>query len=595
MAGEEKLVRELSEEEADQFTRSNKKIKGLEQGVIMVDERMDERPPGEEKADQLGLDLVAANLDNKKENQGRISYRDKLLKANGCVNLLESELEHDKETDEDSEMSDREEEGKNHNALCPVISISKEEWKALCEPWKLCLAVKLLGKTLGFRFLKARLQKLWVKDGSIEFIDLGNDVFLVKFSDQRDYNFALTEGPWVIADHYLMVQRWYPDFDPYMDEFRRIPVWIRVPGLPIVCYNKHFLWKLGNHFGRTLKVDVHTINGEAEGIGVERGKFARICIEIDLKKQLVTKYELRGKVRHVQYEGLKIVCFNCGLYGHHKDVCPLIESRKEAEKSDFLGEEHLDDGKDQVMEEVIEEVGEGDFGPWMLVKKQNRKAMPKVRTKKTEEERGGGKFAKTGMIHNQKTRQAASGSRFEVFDEYQEEEAIDLEQEFNKGFSGKDIQTGKYRASSSKASVVSSSKGKGKEVVGTISQRNGVFDRGPMRITKEVGQKGGVRESLVSLKREALKNKSEAQNSERKEWMLSKESQSASKETSQVSKGKENLTPVEEGEISEYQVQKPPDISSLEIIKWAQRNMPELDQVATNLGATRVVFQNQGR
>ena len=51
MAGEEKLVRELLEEEADQFTRSNKKIKGLEQGVIMADERMDERPPGEEKAD----------------------------------------------------------------------------------------------------------------------------------------------------------------------------------------------------------------------------------------------------------------------------------------------------------------------------------------------------------------------------------------------------------------------------------------------------------------------------------------------------------------------------------------------------------------
>ena len=182
-----------------------------------------------------------------------------------------------------------------------------------------------------------------------------------------------------------------------------------------------------------------------------------------------------------------------------------------------------------------------------------------------------------------------------MFDEYQEEEAIDLEQELNKGFSGKDSQTGKYRASSSKASVVSSGKGKGKEVVGTISQRNGVFDRGPVRITKEVGQKGGVRESLVSLKREALKNKSEAQDSERKEWMLSKESQSASKETNQVSKGKENLTPIEEGVISECQVKKPPDISSLELIKWAQRNMPELDQVATNLGATRVVFQNQGR
>ena len=61
------------------------------------------------------------------------------------------------EEEEEQDLFDKVEEGKTFNALCPMISTSKDEWKGLCEPWKLCLVVKLLGKTLRFRFLKARL------------------------------------------------------------------------------------------------------------------------------------------------------------------------------------------------------------------------------------------------------------------------------------------------------------------------------------------------------------------------------------------------------------------------------------------------------
>ena len=82
-------------------------------------------------------------------------------------------------------MLQAEEEFKEQNALCPVINISKEEWKNLCEPWKHCLAVKLLGKTLGFRFLKTQLQKLWLKEGSMEFIDIGNEFSCQNFLIQE--------------------------------------------------------------------------------------------------------------------------------------------------------------------------------------------------------------------------------------------------------------------------------------------------------------------------------------------------------------------------------------------------------------------------
>ena len=49
---------------------------------------------------------------------------------------------------------------------------------------------------------------------------------------------------------------------------------------------------------------------------ISRGPYARICVEIDLLKPLVAKFKMRRRVRRVEYEGLHLVCFGCGLYGH---------------------------------------------------------------------------------------------------------------------------------------------------------------------------------------------------------------------------------------------------------------------------------------
>ena len=106
----------------------------------------------------------------------------------------------------------------------------------------MALIVKLMGKRLGMRFLKIRLQKLLSLEGSFNFIDMENDYYLVRFFEVKDYNFVLSEGPWLIADHYLVVQRWRVNFDPFNDDIQKIAIWVQIPRLPIEFYNKHFLW-----------------------------------------------------------------------------------------------------------------------------------------------------------------------------------------------------------------------------------------------------------------------------------------------------------------------------------------------------------------
>ena len=96
------------------------------------------------------------------------------------------------------------------------------------------------------KFVKMRWRKIWNLQGEYEFIDMENEYYLVRFSIVKDYNFVVQEGPWLIIDHYLVVQRWRPNFDPFKDNSHKIAIWARIPRLSIEFYNKRFLWRLWN-------------------------------------------------------------------------------------------------------------------------------------------------------------------------------------------------------------------------------------------------------------------------------------------------------------------------------------------------------------
>lgn len=75
-----------------------------------------------------------------------------------------------------------------------------------------------------------------------------------------------------------------------------------------------------------------------------RGRFARVCIEIDLEKPLVATYKMKGKYWKLQYEGLHELCFVCGKYGHTDPRCPkktgkqVVEVDELTKKEDNRGE-----------------------------------------------------------------------------------------------------------------------------------------------------------------------------------------------------------------------------------------------------------------
>ncbi|CAN1167633.1 hypothetical protein LINPERHAP2_LOCUS27344 [Linum perenne] len=204
------------------------------------------------------------------------------------------------------------------NPRCPRIAFSEEEIHSFYRPWSKAIVVKILEKTFSFLTVKRRLESLWAKAGKIQVSDMANDFFLVRLSDQEDYQRAAFGGPWKVAVN-----------------------------------------RIGNYIGETIRMDLATSEGA-------RARYVRVCVEIDLTKPLLGKYMIEDRVYHIVYESLENICFTCGFYGHKDDACPTIHKDPVVPQAD-----------EARMEQEVET--EGDIGQWMTVcrRQKNRPNPPK--------------------------------------------------------------------------------------------------------------------------------------------------------------------------------------------------------------------------
>ena len=161
------------------------------------------------------------------------------------------------------------------NRYTHMIHLKDEVVEELSEPWKDALIIKLLGKSVGYRVMRDRLQSLWKMQAGFDMQDLGNGFYIVKFDMMEDQLKVMDGGPWMLFDHYLTVCTWSPDFIADMAKIKQTLVWIRFPSLNMMFFDESVLVTMASMVGKPIKVDTNTMR-------TERGKFAWVYVEIDL-------------------------------------------------------------------------------------------------------------------------------------------------------------------------------------------------------------------------------------------------------------------------------------------------------------------------
>ncbi|EOY10263.1 Uncharacterized protein TCM_025636 [Theobroma cacao] len=222
----------------------------------------------------------------------------------GDVEDFEEEGEIVEESDSDHDI--------NETVLGgPHIRLTKEEKRRIRRLWRNTLIVKLLGREISYTYLCNRVKQLW------------------------------SLGPWIIADHYLTIRRWSPDFCSEDASIDSVSAWIR----------------------------------------------------------------LSGRWQRIEYQGLRLLCFHCGEFGHNVENCPV--KKKEAEG--FTEDEALNLSKlDKILEKDYES---SKYGPWMHAKKSYRRSVAS--------RMDGGQKSKFKTDNHERSYKCApcSGSRFFVLEE----------------------------------------------------------------------------------------------------------------------------------------------------------------------------------
>ncbi|MCH88334.1 hypothetical protein A2U01_0009218, partial [Trifolium medium] len=278
---------ETTTEEDDLMERSLKKIKGGE------------------KPFEPGSSQPISYADIEGSPKVRDTHRVKSYK-NSLLGVEEEETHDEEEEKEFSEGDeDREWRPDEGNKFTGMKVVERQRGEHACPDFVLTEEEE------------ARLQKTMEEWSDSEVIrkedwlqGLGNKVE----ADVEDHYRALIDGPWMIYDNYLVVREWSPNFHPSGEVIEKVAVWVRFSGLPIEYYDNKMLHFIGNRIGRTVKVD-RTTQSQA------RGKYARLCVEVDLTKPLLAMFQIKDRYYKVEYEGLHMLCLACGTFGHYKEGC----------------------------------------------------------------------------------------------------------------------------------------------------------------------------------------------------------------------------------------------------------------------------------
>ncbi|KAL2230762.1 UNVERIFIED_CONTAM: hypothetical protein Sindi_1670600, partial [Sesamum indicum] len=158
-----------------------------------------------------------------------------------------------------------------------------------------------------------------------------NGFFFFRFKTEIDMEEVIEGGPWLFQGQPIVLQKWEPGMAMRKLKHTQVPVWIKMPHLPLEFWTTEGLSTVASGVGKPLYPDAITR-------ACTRLDFARVCVMIDVTQKLekhiiiMTPDEDGGETPckvDIEYEWLPPKCTGCMTLGHSVKECSLTNPQKQ--------------------------------------------------------------------------------------------------------------------------------------------------------------------------------------------------------------------------------------------------------------------------
>jgi hypothetical protein len=186
--------------------------------------------------------------------------------------------------------------------------------------WASSLIMYVLGGDLSMSAVKQFVIRHWsfVKLPDMFYNEEG--YFILRFHSLADKDAVMMQGPYTIRNMPMLLHDWKPYFSLKRDLLRTLPIWVKLPQLPLHLWGVKSLSKIGSAIGNPLVTDECTAHKL-------RVSYARLLIEMDVTQALppdITIKDSEGnKLKQlVEYEWKPLFCDKCQKLGHKCEQAP---------------------------------------------------------------------------------------------------------------------------------------------------------------------------------------------------------------------------------------------------------------------------------
>ncbi|KAJ6430796.1 hypothetical protein OIU84_018328 [Salix udensis] len=190
------------------------------------------------------------------------------------------------------------------------------------EQWSRCMVGFFPGFKMNYHTVSKVANRVWKSSGLESVMSTASGFWIFRFHKEDQMQDILERGPWMFGGKAIVLQQWHPHYVFDKDRISKLPVWVRLHGLPFTLWSRKGLSVAASMVGRPLSCDEQTYC-------CSRLDYARVCIELDAALPIIHHFAINTPFSEsplniqVEYEWKPPRCEKCKLFGH---VCkPPVE------------------------------------------------------------------------------------------------------------------------------------------------------------------------------------------------------------------------------------------------------------------------------